>query len=236
MMFSAGDFLRSTERMLLHHLGMRGDTVGGALKLGADVAQGIGSSPYLIDDAQRKRRAAAGLDKIYAMPFKVLKLTSDGKEVTENVPNQENKLFIYNGYVDTDDPSVVISVVPDNWPPQNPEAKLAARVYLEAAVIFKGSKNEQSNLNLSVLIPRVKGPECDWHRDPRRQKQAQFCRRHEGYGTLCRCKDPLDPQWLRRSSGKIPMSEVIPVAMLTATKCHFFYRQVLYNKRQCVSP
>ncbi|XP_047740581.1 protein O-linked-mannose beta-1,2-N-acetylglucosaminyltransferase 1 [Hyalella azteca] len=228
MMFTAGDFLRSTERMLLQHLGMRGDTVGGALKLGADLAQGIGSSPYLIDNAQLRQRARAEYAKRSKKPYEALVLTPDGREVKKKLQNGENLFLGYTGYVDTDDPSILISVVPENWPPQNAEEQFAARVYLETAVVFKSYKNQQSSIDVSVLIPKGRGTGCAWHRDPRRQKQAQFCRRYEGYGTLCRCKDPLDPQRLRRSSKNfIPMSEIIPIAMLTATRCHFFYRQLI---------
>ncbi|XP_047736297.1 uncharacterized protein LOC125177843, partial [Hyalella azteca] len=227
LMFSAGDFLRSTERMLLQYLGMKGNTVGGALKLGADWAQGIGSSPYLIDPAQLKQKAAAVQTRNRTTSYDVLVITPEGREVRKKLRGQQQNFISYNGYIDTDDPSILITVVPDNWPPQNAEEEFVARAYLEAAVIFKGNKNLQSNMDASLLIPRGRRSECDWHYDARRQKQAEFCRRYEGYGTLCRCRDPLDPLRLRNSSVHIQMSEVIPIAILTATKCHFFYRQLI---------
>jgi hypothetical protein len=86
---------------------------------GADWAQGIGLSPYLIDPAQLKQRAAAGQRRNTTTPYKLLVLTPEGEEVRKELRNHKQHIMPYNGYIYTDDPSVLISVVPENWPPQN---------------------------------------------------------------------------------------------------------------------
>ncbi|KAF2366034.1 Glycosyl transferase family 13 [Trinorchestia longiramus] len=228
MMFASGDFLRSTERHLLFHLGMKGDGVGGAIKLGADFSQGIHNSPYNIDKAQVRRVKQMKQAKKPDILYEVLVLNKNGTETKELLPDvKNNTIQLWNGYVDADEPSVLLSTVPHGWPPQSALDVFRPRVYIESAVVIKGNRNGAADMEVMAVLQRRKRWVCAWHKEQRRHKQAQFCGRYDGYGTLCRCKDPLDPALLRHSAKSFLTTEIIPVAMLTAFKTYFFYRQLI---------
>ncbi|KAK4327064.1 hypothetical protein Pmani_002438 [Petrolisthes manimaculis] len=66
-------------------------------------------------------------------------------------------------------------------------------------------------------------PRCPWYVLPGLQRQSAFCERYEGYGDLCQCHQPFFPD-RRKLQIRIPVTEIIPVVVVTADKPHHLYR------------
>ncbi|XP_068225437.1 protein O-linked-mannose beta-1,2-N-acetylglucosaminyltransferase 1-like [Palaemon carinicauda] len=102
------------------------------------------------------------------------------------------------------------------------------RVWAEAITIHHRLEvRYPSPIDVQSYVPKGPIPRCPWHADPAMEDQRKFCEDYEGYARLCTCEDPINPRAFRYGAEKIAITEIIPVAMLTAIKPFNFYRQLL---------
>uniref|UniRef100_A0A6A7FYK8 Protein O-linked-mannose beta-1,2-N-acetylglucosaminyltransferase 1-like n=2 Tax=Hirondellea gigas TaxID=1518452 RepID=A0A6A7FYK8_9CRUS len=252
-LFDAGEQLGRRDRMLLEMLGMEGHGVGGAVRLAYDFSHDnvkdydvINTDEFLKkqrnitrsalrkhsmknpDNFVRKNDNGGGHKTNNSKQFETNIQAEVNKEIPNKMLNNGTRHFLlWNGYLQSEDPSILISQVPSAWPPQHQHDNLKARVYAEAANVFKFPRRGIGDLTVQILVPKGKAQHCDWHNDSARAAQLQFCSKYEGYGALCRCDHPINPDTLKQSASTIAIKETIPVAMLTATKSQFFYRQMI---------
>lgn len=89
---------------------------------GADFAQGISSSPYLIDEKARKKYyAKRRQNKKRVTAYEVKLLQPGGEEVTEELELLHHNIVQWEGYVKSEDPGLLLAYVPEGWPPQSRE-------------------------------------------------------------------------------------------------------------------
>ncbi|XP_045116726.1 protein O-linked-mannose beta-1,2-N-acetylglucosaminyltransferase 1-like [Portunus trituberculatus] len=73
-----------------------------------------------------------------------------------------------------------------------------------------------SPLTFSVSLPRYPERHCPWYQNTKFAAQMEFCETYEGYGEMCDCQRPVHLN--RTASPHLSMEEVIPVALITASR------------------
>ncbi|XP_068220210.1 protein O-linked-mannose beta-1,2-N-acetylglucosaminyltransferase 1-like [Palaemon carinicauda] len=87
-----------------------------------------------------------------------------------------------------------------------------------------GQQNYPSSALLlkTQIAKNTRDRKCPWYDIPNLQRQASFCESYEGYGDLCSCQKPFFPE-TRKIQPVLPMTEKIPVVVVTANKpLHLF--------------
>ncbi|KAG7167842.1 O-linked-mannose beta-1-2-N-acetylglucosaminyltransferase 1-like 19 [Homarus americanus] len=96
---------------------------------------------------------------------------------------------------------------------------------LVEAVATKEIGRSSTNLQLQVDLPKASSDGwCGGSWAAQQEAQWRFCDTYEGYGELCRCEGPYTPTTLPTTPPSIPMSEEIPVVIVTANKPYYLYR------------
>ncbi|XP_071535551.1 protein O-linked-mannose beta-1,2-N-acetylglucosaminyltransferase 1-like [Panulirus ornatus] len=103
------------------------------------------------------------------------------------------------------------------------------RVLAETVATREGARAGPA-LRLEVdVIMATEGGWCGREGTKHQAAHARFCDTYEGYGALCQCDGPYNPA-LHPPPASIPMTEDIPVVIVTANKPHYLYR-ILKNFR-----
>ena len=78
---------------------------------------------------------------------------------------------------------------------------------------------------VDVPIARV-GKECDWPKTPENFRRLEFCRKYEGYGSLCHCSKPLPLYVPPTDSVKPNHIADIPVAVIASNRPTYLFRML----------
>ena len=78
---------------------------------------------------------------------------------------------------------------------------------------------------VDVPIARV-GKECDWPKTPENFRRLEFCRKYEGYGSLCHCSKPL-PLYTHPTYRVEPNHIAnVPVAVIASNRPAYLFRML----------